>query len=95
MEKRRYLDTLMGLLGIILFIGLIMAYFYKPTGYKSFPIDPCRKMKDSFHVVWGDSEMDTTLPAMIKNPKMHSIFISKVLHEKELGQGDSILFRSR
>lgn len=95
LNKRKYSDWLMGVLCVIMFVGLIMACFYKTTGYNGFSVASCHKMKNSVHVTWGDKEKDTTLPGTIKNPEMHTIYISMILHENELGMCDSILFRNR
>lgn len=94
-KKHRYLDWLMGLLAIIMLVGLAAACIFKTSGYDGFHIDKSYKIKSTFHVSWGDNEIDTTLPAVIDNPDMDTIRISAVLYRDELPGCNSILFRSR
>lgn len=94
-KKINYLDLLMGLLGIIILIGLAAAVIFKTSGYDGFHIDKCYKMNNTFHVSWGNNEVDTTLPATIENPDMDTIKISTVLHKNELTNCNAIMFRSR
>lgn len=85
----------MGLLGVLALAGVIVLYLYGPARYKGFFIRECQKIESTFDVSWGKQEIQTTLPGMIDNPNMNSISIKTILHKEELGDGDSILFRSR
>lgn len=85
----------MGLLGVLALAGVIVLYLYGPARYKGFFIRECQKIESTFDVSWGKQEIQTTLPGMIDNPDMNSISIKTILHKEELGDGDSILFRSR
>lgn len=94
-KKNRYLDYSMGLLGILILIGMMMAGLSGTVSYEGFHIDQCHKIKGLVTVSWGNQKIETTLPATINNADMEPIYISMVLHKKELGKGDSILFRNR
>ncbi len=94
-KKNRYLDVLFLGLGILFLIGLTAVFLSRPDDYKGFHIDKSIKMTNSFEVSCGNRKIKTKLPGMIDNPDMEPIYITTVLHKDELGNGDSILFRSR
>lgn len=94
-DGSRYLDWLMGLLGILVLIGVIVLYMYGPARYRGFLVKECRQIESTFDVSWGDQNVQTVLPGRISNPDMDPVFIRTVLKKEELGDGDSILFRSR
>lgn len=100
MEKKkkdgnRYLDLFMGLLGMLALIGGIVLFLYGPAKYRGFFIKECQQIKSTFDVSWGAEETQTLLPGTINNPDRDPVRIKKVLDQEELGDGDSILFRSR
>lgn len=94
-DRNKYLDWFMELLGVLLVIGVIVMHLYGSVSYNVFFIEECRKMTDTFHVSWGNHETDTTLSHMIENPDRNTISIRTVLDADKLGNGDSVLFRSR
>ena len=89
------LDYLLGILGIVILSGLIALCISRISGQDGFYIDSCEKMTVPFQIRWGDNQTVTKLPGNIDNPSMETIYISTTLHKNELGNGDSILFRSR
>ena len=94
-DRNKYLDWFMKLLGVILVIGILVMRLYGTVNYKGFFIEECQKMENTFHVSWGNQEIDTTLSSIIDNPNKDIISIKTILHKDELSEGDSILFRGR
>lgn len=94
-KRQIYLDGLLAIFTVLFLIGIIAISVCKTPDYKGFHIDKCYKMKEVFTVRWGNKEINTTLPNMIDNPDMETVYISTVLHKEELGRGDCILFRNR
>ena len=94
-RKKRYLDLPMLVLGMLIAIEFVVLCLYQPIKSNDFSIAPCQKMENEFEVSWADTTIQTTLSCMIENPNKDTIFIKTVLHKNELGEGDSILFRSR
>lgn len=98
MEKdktTRYLNWLMGLLGIFVLIGLIVSCMYRNAGNRGFHINQGKGIEAVFDVKWGRQEIHTTLPATIDNPDMEPVYITTVLDKTVLDHGDSIMFRNR
>ena len=94
-DRNKYLDWFLKFLGVILIIGIVVMCLYGPVNYNGFSIDKCQKVENIFQVRWGNKKIDTSLSCMIENPDMDTISAKTVLHKNELGEGDSILFRSR
>lgn len=94
-DRNRYLDWFLTLLGILVITGIIVMLLYGPVNYNGFSIKECQKLDNTFDVSWGNHKIRTTLSKMIDNPDMDTISIKTTLHKNELGDGDSILFRSR
>ena len=94
-DRNKYLDWFMKLLGMLLIIGVIVMHLYEPVKYNGFSIEQCQKMENTFDVSWGNHEVKKTLSGMIENPDMNPVSIKTTLHKSEMGEGDSILFRSR
>lgn len=94
-DRSRYLDLFMGLLGVLAVVGIIVMYLYGVARYRGFFIKECGQIKSTFEVSWGEQKIQTALPGTISNPDMEPVLIKTVLHKEELGDGDSILFRSR
>ena len=94
-DRNKYLDWFMKLLVILVLIGVLVMHLYEPVRYNGFSIEECQKMESTFDVSWGSQKVKTTLSGMIDNPDMDTISIKTTLHKNELGEGDSILFRSR
>lgn len=91
----KYTDWLMGLFCVLALIAGIVMHLYGSTRYKGFLIGECRQIKSTFDVSWGDRKIETTLPGSIENPDRNTIVIQTTLKKEKLGEGDSILFRSR
>ncbi|MBU5678990.1 GGDEF domain-containing protein [Blautia sp. MSJ-9] len=94
-DRNKYLDWFLKILGVIVIIGIIVMCLYGPVNYNGFSIEKCQKMENIFEVSWGNKKIDTALSCMIENPDLDTISVKTVLHKSELGEGDSILFRSR
>ena len=94
-DRNRYIDWFMRLLVILVIIGMIVMHLYEPVRYNGFSIQECQKIESTFDVSWGNHVTKTTLSGTINNPDMDTISIQTTLHKSELGDGDSILFRSR
>ena len=94
-DRNKYLDWFLKLLVILVLIGILVMHLYEPVRYNGFSIEECQKMESTFDVSWGSQKVKTTLSGMIDNPDMDTISIKTTLHKNELGEGDSILFRSR
>ena len=94
-DKNKYLDWFMRALFVLVVIEFIVLCLYEPVRSNDFSIAQCQKMKNTFDVSWGSQSIQTALPSMIDNPDMDTIYIKTVLYKGELGEGDSILFRSR
>lgn len=93
--KSKYLDWLMVGLGLLILIEFIVMCLYQPMKSNDFSIIQCQKMNNTFDVSWGDQTIQTTLTCMIDNPDMNTVYVSTILQKGDLGDGDSILFRSR
>lgn len=93
--KSKYLDWLMIGLGLLILIEFIVMCLYQPMKSNDFSIIQCQKMNNTFDVSWGDQTIQTTLTCMIDNPDMNTVYVSTILQKGDLGDGDSILFRSR
>lgn len=93
--RGRWLDWLMGLLGVLVLTGVIVLELYAPAKYRGFFIKECQQITSTFDVSWGNQDVKMTLPGMIENPDRDPIRLQMVLNQEELGDGDSILFRSR
>lgn len=94
-DRNKYLDWFLRFLAVIVIIGIIVMCLYGPVNYNGFSIAKCQKLENIFQVSWGKQKIDTTLSCMIENPDMNTISAKTILHKNELGEGDSILFRSR
>lgn len=94
-KTTRYLNFLMGMLGIFMLAGLVVSCMYRSSGSTGFSINQGKRIETIFDVRWGQQEIHTTLPATIDNPNMEPVYISTVLDKTVLPKGDSILFRNR
>ena len=94
-DRNKYLDWFLKFFGVIVIIGIIVMCLYGPVNYNGFSIEKCQKIENIFEVNWGNQNIDTALSCMIENPDLDTISAKTVLHKSELGEGDSILFRSR
>ena len=94
-NTNKYLDGVTIFLGMLVLVELIVMCLYEPIKSNDFSIIQCQKMENMFDVSWGDQSIQTTVSCSIVNPDIDPIYIKTVLHEDELGEGDSILFRSR
>lgn len=66
-KTTRYLNYLMGLLGIFMLIGLVVSCMNRSSGNTGFYIDQGKRIDTVFDVRWGQQELHTTLPATIDN----------------------------